>query len=192
MVARFPERLSIIPRRIFKSRANQFAALPLSEERMQFSGSLGESSQKTRSGLIGSAEFMARASRTFHQSAMFLSIVSRHGLDLLLAKIRNKGRNFQSPAACHSSSSCPSWAWYQEDRSNRNSRARHPGSPPCPAALWRFPRREGLKSGVLRPPPAARLRRQGSRLSCRHSGRRQRDVGQSRLEGRVDCRSPLR
>jgi hypothetical protein len=32
---------------------------------MQFSGSLGESSQKTRSGLIGFAEFMARASRTF-------------------------------------------------------------------------------------------------------------------------------
>ena len=82
MVARFPERLAIIPRRIFKSRANQFAVLPLSEERMQFSGSLGESSQKTRSGVIGFAEFMARASSTFHQSAMFLSIVSRQDLSV--------------------------------------------------------------------------------------------------------------
>ncbi len=67
-----------MPRRIFKSRANQFAALPLSAERMQRSGSRGESSQKTRCGLIGLASFIARASSTFHHSAMFASIFSRH------------------------------------------------------------------------------------------------------------------
>src|SRR5271166_340893 len=45
---RLPESVAIMPRRIFRSRANQFAELPLSDVRMQFSGRRGESSQNTR------------------------------------------------------------------------------------------------------------------------------------------------
>ena len=63
---------------------------------MQFSGSRGESSQKTRSGLIGFAEFMALASRTFHHSAMFLSIVSRQDLSVLRV---SRGRSARKVSA---------------------------------------------------------------------------------------------
>src|SRR5207247_10922728 len=49
MLARLPEPLAIIPRRTFKSRAYQLAAVPLSADRMQLSGRRGLSSQKTRS-----------------------------------------------------------------------------------------------------------------------------------------------
>src|SRR5207248_11319828 len=59
MVARFPESDAIIPRRIFKSRANQFAAEPESATIMQLSGKRGDNSQKTRWGLIGLASCIA-------------------------------------------------------------------------------------------------------------------------------------
>ncbi len=50
-----------MPRAEPRSRANQFADEPESEVRMQPSGRRGESSQKTRCGLIGSASLDARA-----------------------------------------------------------------------------------------------------------------------------------
>src|SRR5207248_4487699 len=48
-----------MPRRILRSRANQFAADPESQVRMQFSGRRGDSSQNTRCGLMGLASSMA-------------------------------------------------------------------------------------------------------------------------------------
>ncbi len=66
-----------MPRRNFRSRPYQLATEPLSAVTMQFSGRRGDSSQNTRCGLIGSAESMARASSTFHQSSTFDLIVSR-------------------------------------------------------------------------------------------------------------------
>ena len=47
-----------MPARSCRSRANQLAAEPESAVRMQPSGRRGESSQKTRCGLIGSASLM--------------------------------------------------------------------------------------------------------------------------------------
>src|SRR5690349_24731986 len=67
IVARFPEREAIIPLRILISRAYQFAVDPESAERIQSSGSFFDSSKKTLCGLIGLAEFIARASIIFHQ-----------------------------------------------------------------------------------------------------------------------------
>jgi hypothetical protein len=67
-----------MPRRNFRSRPYQLATDPLSAVTMQFSGRRGDSSQKTRCGLIGSAEFIARLSRIFHHSSIFPLIVSRH------------------------------------------------------------------------------------------------------------------
>src|SRR5438128_11713920 len=55
-----------MPRRILRSRANQFAADPESQVRMQFSGRRGDSSQNTRCGLMGLASSMALSSRSFH------------------------------------------------------------------------------------------------------------------------------
>src|ERR1700740_3209928 len=68
IVARVPDKEAIIPRRILRSRANQLAADPESEDRIQLSGKREDNSQKTRCGLIGSALVIARASRTFHHS----------------------------------------------------------------------------------------------------------------------------
>src|SRR5699024_1888869 len=70
IVARFPESEAIILSLTFKSRANQFADEPESEVRITFSGNFGDSSQKTRCGLIGLASFIARDSMTFHQSSI--------------------------------------------------------------------------------------------------------------------------
>src|SRR5215471_5222678 len=77
IVARLPDKEAIIPLLIFRSRANQLAAEPESEVRMQESGNRGESSQKTRCGLIGLALLMALASSTFHHLAILFSIVCR-------------------------------------------------------------------------------------------------------------------
>src|SRR6185437_11843811 len=77
MVARHPDNEAIMPRRILMSRAYQLADEPESEARMQLSGSRGEASQNTRSGLIGSAFSIARASITFHHAATPFSIDSR-------------------------------------------------------------------------------------------------------------------
>src|SRR6185437_9267975 len=78
MVARLPLPEAIIPRRIFRSRPYQLAAVPESAERMQLSGNFGESSQNTRSGLIGLALFIARASMIFHQSRTHSAILFCH------------------------------------------------------------------------------------------------------------------
>src|SRR3954469_8426817 len=51
IVARLPEPDAIMPRRTLMSRAYQLADVPESADRMQSSGSRGDSSQKTRSGL---------------------------------------------------------------------------------------------------------------------------------------------
>src|SRR5216110_1382397 len=64
IVARLPESEAIIPRRTFRSRAHQLVDDPESAQRMQRSGSFGESSQKRRCGLIGLASFIARAFNT--------------------------------------------------------------------------------------------------------------------------------
>src|SRR6266545_362583 len=77
IVARVPESDASIPLRTLTSRANQFAAEPESEVRMQLSGSREESSQNTRWGLIGSASVIARASISSHQSRTCFSIRSR-------------------------------------------------------------------------------------------------------------------
>src|SRR5690348_17750511 len=66
IVASPPESEAIMPSRIFRSRAYQLAEEPESDERMQLSGSRDESSQNTRSGLIGSAAAIARDSSTCH------------------------------------------------------------------------------------------------------------------------------
>ena len=78
IVARLPESVAIMPRRSFRSLANQLAAEPESLVRIAPSGSLGESSQNTRCGLIGSALCIARSSSSCHQSETLASIVSRH------------------------------------------------------------------------------------------------------------------
>mgnify|MGYP003624072980 CR=1 FL=1 len=81
IVASDPETDAIMPRRIFTSRAYQFVPDPVSQAIMHFSGRRGESSQKTRWGLSGSAEFIARFSSTSHQLLIFFSIPSRHEPD---------------------------------------------------------------------------------------------------------------
>src|SRR2546423_13476443 len=80
MVARFPESDAIIPVLIFKSLANQEAEDPESAERMQFSGSLFDNSQKTRCGFSGYAAFIARASNIFHHRSISLMTRFCHSL----------------------------------------------------------------------------------------------------------------
>ena len=77
--SQIPGKEAIMPRLIFKLRANQFADEPESELREQFSGRRGESSQKTRCGLIGWASLMALASSTPHHccNAFFDSSCAR-------------------------------------------------------------------------------------------------------------------
>ena len=75
--ARPPDSDPFMPRRIFRSRAYQLATEPESAVMIAFSGSRLLSSQNTRCGLIGSAECIARASSTFHQSSMSAAIVLR-------------------------------------------------------------------------------------------------------------------
>src|ERR1700761_4823115 len=77
IVASVPDKVAFMPSRIFRLRANQLAEEPESAVMMQLSGNFGESSRKTRCGLMGSASFMALASTTFHQSLTFFSISSR-------------------------------------------------------------------------------------------------------------------
>ena len=57
---------------------------------MQLSGKRGESSQKTRCGLIGSALFMARASSTCHQSSISFSSICRQRAILLSLQQREQ------------------------------------------------------------------------------------------------------
>src|SRR6201993_3138982 len=78
IVARFPDSDPIMPSRNLRSRAYQLAVDPESAAMMQRSGSFGDSSQNTRSGLIGSAGVMARSSTSFHHSTISFSIFSRH------------------------------------------------------------------------------------------------------------------
>src|SRR6218665_340775 len=77
MVARLPDRDVIIPSRIFKSLANQLADVPESAARITPSGSFGDNSQKTRSGLRGLAETIAWPSTSFHHRRTPLSTCSR-------------------------------------------------------------------------------------------------------------------
>src|SRR5437763_14423307 len=93
MVARLPESDAIMPRRTFKSRANQFAAEPESATIMQLSGSRRDNSQKTRCGLIDFASFIARDSKTLHHSATFSSMRFRHCRSCLRANNGAKARN---------------------------------------------------------------------------------------------------
>src|SRR2546423_5764507 len=90
MVARFPESDAIIPVLIFKSLANQEAEDPESAERMQFSGSLFDNSQKTRCGFRGYAAFIARASNIFHHRSF--SLMTRFCHSLFSFRF-NKGRS---------------------------------------------------------------------------------------------------
>ena len=82
-----------MPRRIFRSRANQFAAEPGSQARMQFSGSRGDSSQNTRCGLIGLALTMARSSSVCHHVSTFFSICSRHERSFLRSSSGSSSRS---------------------------------------------------------------------------------------------------
>ena len=66
-----------MPSRNLRSRAYQLAVDPESAARMHLSGSRGDSSQNTRSGLIGSALVIARSSTSFHQSTISFSIFLR-------------------------------------------------------------------------------------------------------------------
>ena len=87
IVARLPESDAIIPLRIFRYCAYQLAVEPESAARMQLSGSFGESSAKTRCGLIGFASCFARSATSFHQSRISSSICARHSrLVLRLSK----------------------------------------------------------------------------------------------------------
>jgi hypothetical protein len=83
-----------MPRLIFKSRAYQLAAEPESELKIQLSGRRGETSQKTRCGLIGWASLMAMASSIFHHAATPFSIVSRQALSFQI-----RDQQFQCLAA---------------------------------------------------------------------------------------------
>jgi hypothetical protein len=87
-----------MPRRNFKSRPYQLATEPLSAVTMQWSGKRGESSQKTRWGLIGSASFMARLSSTFHQSVRLSLIVSRHFVSVFCSSSGNRARKVAAVA----------------------------------------------------------------------------------------------
>jgi hypothetical protein len=78
IVASVPERVAFMPRRILMLRANQLATLPESALMMQLSGRRGDSSQSTRSGLIGSASLIERCSTTCHHCSMLFSSCSRH------------------------------------------------------------------------------------------------------------------
>ncbi len=80
-----------MPLRIFKSRAYQLAAVPESAERMQLSGRRGESSQKMRSGLMGSAVFMAWASTSRHHLAFQSMIFSGHARSVFRSSEREEG-----------------------------------------------------------------------------------------------------
>ena len=67
-----------MPRRIFRSRANQLAQDPESLVMTARSGSRGDSSQATRCGLTGLAGCFARSSSVFHHSLTSSSMVLRH------------------------------------------------------------------------------------------------------------------
>src|SRR3954468_20260711 len=72
-----PERDAFMPRRIFRSRANQLAQEPESLVMITRSGNRGDNSHVTRCGLTGAAGWRARSSSLFHQSLTLLSIVLR-------------------------------------------------------------------------------------------------------------------
>src|SRR3954453_5676990 len=72
-----PDREAFIPRRIFRSRANQLAQEPESLVMTARSGNRGDNSQVTRCGLTGSAGCRARSSSVFHQSLTLASMVLR-------------------------------------------------------------------------------------------------------------------
>ena len=93
IVARLPDSEAIIPRLSLRSRANQLAAEPESEVRMQSFGRRGLSSQKTRCGLIGLASFIARSSITRHQSAICCSTCSRQDRSCLRSRCGSSARN---------------------------------------------------------------------------------------------------
>src|SRR5438067_9048001 len=93
IVARFPERDPIMPRRNLRSRAYQLAAEPESEEMMQLSGSRDDNSQKTRCGLIGLALVIARASMSFHHSTISSSIRFRQLRSFLRSSIGMSARS---------------------------------------------------------------------------------------------------
>jgi len=60
---------------------------------MQRSGSFGDSSQNTRSGLIGFALVMARSSTSFHHSVISFSIFSRQLRSVLRCSIGMSARS---------------------------------------------------------------------------------------------------
>ncbi len=84
------------------SRAYQLATEPESPVRMHVLGQRGDSSQKTRCGLIGSAGAIARSSSVFHQAATPFSIVSRQRRSVFCFSSGSSARSVSalSPISC--------------------------------------------------------------------------------------------
>src|SRR6266702_7508185 len=87
-----PDSDAIMPRRIFRSRAYQFAQDPESLVRITRSGSRGDSSQATRCGLTGLAGCIARSSSVFHHLETLLAISFRQAGSVFASSIGSRAR----------------------------------------------------------------------------------------------------
>ncbi|MNI91719.1 hypothetical protein D3C73_1494280 [compost metagenome] len=87
-----------MPRRTFRSRANQLAQEPESLVMIESSGRRGDSSNTTRCGLIGSALTMARFSRVFSQLLRQPSTFLRQRRERLCSSSGNNAESV-SPAS---------------------------------------------------------------------------------------------
>jgi hypothetical protein len=88
-----PEWALCMPDLSFRSRENQWTVEPVSHASIAPSGSRGESSQKTRRGLIGFASAIARFPSMRHQSATLFSTFWRHDRTVLVSTIRSSARS---------------------------------------------------------------------------------------------------